>query len=156
MKVLRKRENFCREKRVAHRNKQAFHDGTQFTAFNQWVWIFSRAYRKYRCLYEKSCAGYKNKFFAEYVWAAVDKEIGFEKGRTFLISYVAQNSNEELARYLWNGLVLPESPTNRSKPLKVFVTVVRKLEDTNESLWCSIWPMLWDPLKPYPVFSLFL
>ena len=35
MKVLRKRENFGREKRVAHRNKQAFHDGTQFTAFNQ-------------------------------------------------------------------------------------------------------------------------
>ena len=39
--------------------------------------------RKYRCLYDKFCADYKNKVFAENAWAAVDNEIGFEEGKEF-------------------------------------------------------------------------
>ena len=39
--------------------------------------------RKYWCLYDKSCADYKNKVFVENAWAAVDKEMGFEEGKEF-------------------------------------------------------------------------
>ena len=39
--------------------------------------------RKYRCLYDKSCADYKNKVFVENAWAAVDKEMGFEEDKEF-------------------------------------------------------------------------
>ena len=39
--------------------------------------------RKYRCLHEKSCTGYKNRVFVENVWAGVDKEMGFEEGKEF-------------------------------------------------------------------------
>ena len=39
--------------------------------------------RKYRCLYDKSCADYKNKVFVENAWAAVDKEMGFEESKEF-------------------------------------------------------------------------
>ena len=39
--------------------------------------------RKYRCLYDKSCADYKNKVFVENAWAAVDKEMSFEEGKEF-------------------------------------------------------------------------
>ena len=37
--------------------------------------------QKYWCLYDKSCADYKNKVFVE--WAVVDKKVGFEKGKEF-------------------------------------------------------------------------
>ena len=45
--------------------------------------IFTESVRKYRCLYDKSCADYKNKVFVENAWAAVDKEMGFEEGKEF-------------------------------------------------------------------------
>ena len=39
--------------------------------------------RKYRCLYDNSCADYKNKVFVENAWAAVNKEMSFEEGKEF-------------------------------------------------------------------------
>ena len=98
--------------------------------------------RKYWCLYDKSCADYKNKVFVE--WAVVDKKVGFEKGKEF--SYflcIAWNVNIELANYFTNALALSDCkslPTSKSicfiintcrstKILNVFVTVILKLEN---------------------------
>ena len=45
--------------------------------------FLTESVRKYRCLYDKSCADYKKKVFVKNVWAAVDKEIGFKEGKEF-------------------------------------------------------------------------
>ena len=73
--MLRKRENLCREKRVAHRKQ------VSISRWDARVGIFGRACPKVPV--PKSCAGYKNKIFVENVWAAVDKEMGFEEGKEF-------------------------------------------------------------------------
>ena len=39
-----------------------------------------------QCLYDKFCADYKSKVLVENVWAAVDKETGFEEGKEFSYS----------------------------------------------------------------------
>ena len=37
----------------------------------------------YQCLYDKFCGDYKSKVLVENVWAAVDKETGFEEDKEF-------------------------------------------------------------------------
>ena len=39
--------------------------------------------RNYQCLYDKFCGDYKSKVLVENVWAAVDKETGFEEDKEF-------------------------------------------------------------------------
>ena len=104
--MSRKRDNFCREKRAAHRKQAGISWwDTHVTAFDHWVGIFGIACLKVSVsLYKKSCAGYKNKAFVENACATVDKEMGFEEGKEFFFSYVAWNSNEELTRYFRNIL----------------------------------------------------
>ena len=39
--------------------------------------------RNYHCLYDKFFGDYKSKVLVENVWAAVDKETGFEEDKEF-------------------------------------------------------------------------
>ena len=97
--------------------------------------------QKYWCLYDKSCADYKNKVFVE--WAVVKKKWALKRVKSFLISYAAWNVNKELANYFANALALSDCkslPTSKNicfiisicrstKILNVFVTVILKLEN---------------------------
>ena len=44
---------------------------------------FEESDRKFQCLYDISCADYKNKVFVENAWAAFDKVVDFEEGKEF-------------------------------------------------------------------------
>ena len=70
--------------------------------------------RKYRCLYDKSCADCKNKVFVENAWAAVDKEMYFQEGKEF--SYF-------LCRMKF------KQRTPKTKPSSMFITIILKLEN---------------------------
>ena len=37
--------------------------------------------RKYLCLYDKSCAEFKDKRMKENAWRTIDAELGFEEGK---------------------------------------------------------------------------
>ena len=107
MCVLRKRETFCREKRVAHR-KQA---NISWSNASHSFWSMSR--NLWQSLSESigvfmkrlvQATKTKSLFKIRGLWSI--KKWDLKKVRSFLISYVAWNSNAELLKYFRKGLVL--------------------------------------------------
>ena len=130
MCVLRKRETFCREKRVAHR-KQAniswSNASHSFSSMSRNLW---QSLSESIGVFMKSLVqATKTKCLLKILGLWSIKKWDLKKVRSFLISYVAWNSNEELVKYFRKGLVLPESPTERTKPSKMFINVIRKPEN---------------------------
>ena len=71
------------ERREQHTENKDFMMGRKSQLLISEEESLTESVRKYRCLYDKSCADYKNKVFVENAWAAVDKEMGFEEGKEF-------------------------------------------------------------------------
>ena len=157
MCVLRKKETFCREKRVAHRKQAniswsyASHSfwsmsGNLWQSLSESIGVFMK--RLVQATKTKSL------FKIRGLWSI--KKWDLKKVRSFLISYVAWNSNEELAKYFRKGLVLPESPTKRTKPSKMFINVIRKTENAMRPhgvSWDHCYETLWNHI---PCFLFFI
>ena len=71
------------ERRQQHTENKHFMMGCKSQLLISEEESLTESVQKYRCLYNKSCADYKNKAFVENALAAVDKEMGFEEGKEF-------------------------------------------------------------------------
>ena len=49
--------------------------------------ILAETVKKYKCLYDKSCEGYKEKDRCRNAWKAVEEEIGLEEGKLLLLHF---------------------------------------------------------------------
>ena len=138
MWVSRKKENFCREKRVAHRNQEciSWYDASHsFWSASRNLW---QSLSESIVVFIKSLVLLKQSLSKMRRLRSI-KKWALKRVRSFLIFYVAWNSNEELARYFRNALVLPESPAKSTKALKVFITAIFKHENsmrTSETIPC--------------------
>ena len=139
MWVLRKRENFCREKRVARRKQASilwWDSSDSFWSVSRNLW---QSLSENISIFMKSLVqSTKAKSLLKMRGLRSINKWALKRVRSFLIFYVAWNSNEELARCFKNTLVLSDR---------------KSLQPKEQSLRKCLWllylnlKMLWEPLE---------